>query len=214
MVMDQPRNGNVDGLKVPTKYSQLLGRLLAAHPEPDRTAYVEGRWLPALLGARTRMRRDQVVFGSVNLVTLSAAAVSPVLVTATAATTGTTNTRLTIAAVVCSLIAAIGAVLVQTLRPGIRWRLHRKLRDQLEAIGWAHLMEKNPTPQGTTSDAAHATTDSTNDANAVTDTWASFVADVEGAILLHNTAAAEVAGVLGDRPGVELASTGNQALQE
>ncbi len=207
--MDQPRHGNVDGLEVPTKYSQLFERLLAAHPGPDQSAYVEGRWLTALLGARTRMRRDELVFGSVNLVTLSAAAVSPVLVTATAATTGTTNTRLTIAAVVCTLIAAVGAVLVQTLRPGIRWRLHRKLRDQLEAIGWAHLMEQNSTPQATASDAAHETNDSTNNSNTVTDPWASFVANVEGAILLHNTAAAEVAGVLGARPGVELASTGD-----
>ena len=150
------------------------------------------------------------MFGSVNVVTLAAAAVSPVLVTATAATTGTTNTRLTIAAVVCSLIAAVGAVLVQTLRPGIRWRLHRKLRDQLEAIGWAHLMEQNSTPPATDSDAAPETNDSTNSSNTVMDPWASFVANVEDAILLHNTAAAEVAGVLGARPGVELASTGNE----
>jgi hypothetical protein len=207
VVKHQPRNGNDDGSALPTKYSHLLERLLAAHPGPDQSAYVKGRWLSALLGARRRMRRDELVFGSVNLVTLSAAAVSPVLVTATAATTGTTNTRLTIAAVVCTLIAAVGAVLVQTLRPGIRWRLHRKLRDQLEAIGWAHLTEQNSTPQATASDAAH---DSTNNSNTVTDPWASFVANVEGAILLHNTAAAEVAGVLGARPGVELARTGNE----
>ncbi|WP_432476950.1 DUF4231 domain-containing protein [Nocardioides sp. GXQ0305] len=209
-MIDQQRNGNVDGLKVPAKYSQLFDRLLAAHPGADQGAYVEGRWLCALVGARTRMRRDELVFGSVNLVTLSAAAVSPVLVAATAATTGTTNTRLTIAAVVCTLIAAIGAVLVQTLRPGIRWRLHRKLRDQLEAIGWAHLMELTSTPHATASDAAPQTSDSTTSSETVTDPWASFVANVERAILLHNTAAAEVAGVLGAKPGVELATTANE----
>ena len=60
-MIDQPRNGNVDGLDVPAKYSQLLERLLAAHPEPDQSAYVEGRWLSALLGARRRMRRDELV---------------------------------------------------------------------------------------------------------------------------------------------------------
>jgi hypothetical protein len=70
-------------------------------------------------------------------------------------------------------------------------------------------MEQDPAPR-TTSTAAHETVDSTNDPNAVTDTWASFVANVEGAIRLHNTAAAEVAGVLGAKPGVELASTGGE----
>jgi Protein of unknown function (DUF4231) len=176
-----------DQTRTPAKYSELRSQLVAAHPDAARSAYINGRWLDAVIGARESMKRDQRMFRRVNLVTLGAAAVSPVLVTSTAATTGHLNTGMTVAAIVVSLIAAVGGVLLQTLRPGIRWRLHRTLRDQLEALAWGRLVA--------------ASTESSQGKSDV-DTWPEFVAQVETAIRLHNAAySQEVAGVLGSTPG-------------
>jgi hypothetical protein len=134
------------------------------------------------------MKGDQRRFREVNLLALGAAAVTPVLVTATAATTGTIRSALTVAAVFTSLIAAVGGVVVQTLRPGIRWRLHRTLRDDLEAVAWNHLIAKTT-----------VTVDPVAE-----DPWASFVQKVERVINEHNAIyAREVAGVL------DSGSTGN-----
>jgi len=130
------------------------------------------------------MKRDQGWFQRANLVTLGAAAVTPVLVTATAATAGAMRSVLTAAAVCFSLLAAVGGVLRQTLRPGIRGRLHRTLRDDLEALAWGHL----------------ATLSTSTATPHVEDRWALSVREGERVIGGHNsTYAQEVAGVLETR---------------
>lgn len=178
------------GLSVPMKYADLRSQLIAAHPDKVKRAYVDGRWLDAVVGARRSMKRDQRLFRRGNFVTLGAGAVSPVLITSTAASSGSWRTWLTVAAIIASLVAAVGSVLLQALRPGIRWRLHRTLRDQLEAIAWGHLIDVSTEDPGARG----------------ADSWARFVTDVEAVIREHNGIySQEVAGVLTTSPTAEAA---------
>jgi Protein of unknown function (DUF4231) len=180
-----------DDAGVSRKYAALHGQLLQIYSQPDRQTYITGRWLDAVTGARKSMKRDQRWFRRANLLALGAAAITPVLITATAATAGVMRTVLTVSAVCLSLLAAAGGVLLQTLRPGIRWRLHRKLRDDLEAIAWRQLTLNSSTANTRGEDG-----------------WASFAREVERVIGDHNTTyAQEVAGVIEPR-GVRLVEEG------
>jgi hypothetical protein len=167
----------------PKKYEELVDRLLDMHDDEKQRVYIRCRWLELTAGARDRMRRDERWFGWGNFVTLGASAITPVLVTATAATTGDARTTLTVTTTLISLVAAIGAVLLQVLRPGVRWRLQRRTRDELEGIAWRYL--------------ADVEVERTEPARK--QAWKKFVVEVEQAGRRYNeTYAQEIAGGLGD----------------
>jgi hypothetical protein len=119
------------------------------------------------------------LFGAVSL---TAAAVLPVLVTASTQADGDFGTALSVIAIVTSLLVAGTTGFLQAVNPGARWRLHRELRDRLEAEAWALAVGRTPYESGTQ--------DNHRD-------FATFVDRIELALDTHNTQyRRDVAGVL------------------
>lgn len=177
-----PRGTEPEAQPPPTKYRDLHALLRNQHPDAASHAFLDHRWLDAVIGARRTMKATQRWYRLFGAISLSAAAVLPVLVTASTQSDGDFRTALSVVAILTSLLVAGTTGFLQAVNPGARWRLHRELRDRLEAEAWALAVRRSPY-NAVDVDGPKA--------------FATFVDRVEVALETHNTQyRRDVAGVL------------------